>query len=117
MGTDVFHAAILLWAAGIAHWVGGNVDFALMGTILLGLGPGRVDRRRARLRTSRSRCCARCWACVLLGSALGVMTKAGAELPAWAIVGAPLARRGGSPGRSIAAQTRANLEPAWARTS
>ena len=27
VGTDVFHAAILLWAAGIAHWVGGNVDF------------------------------------------------------------------------------------------
>ncbi|MEA2319070.1 MAG: uncharacterized protein QOD44_3259, partial [Solirubrobacteraceae bacterium] len=27
VGTDVFHAAILLWAAGLAHWVGGNVDF------------------------------------------------------------------------------------------
>src|ERR1700753_3977699 len=25
VGTDVFHAAILLWAAGIAHWIGGNV--------------------------------------------------------------------------------------------
>ena len=32
VGTDVFHAAILLWAAGIAHWVGGNVDFVLAGT-------------------------------------------------------------------------------------
>jgi uncharacterized protein len=27
VGTDVFHAAILLWAAGIAHVVGGNVDW------------------------------------------------------------------------------------------
>jgi hypothetical protein len=42
VGTDVFHAAILLWAAGIAHWVGGNVDFLLAGNILLGSVPGVV---------------------------------------------------------------------------
>lgn len=42
VGTDVFHAAILLWAAGIAHWVGGNVDLALAGNILLGSVPGVV---------------------------------------------------------------------------
>ena len=30
VGTDVFHAALLLWAAGLAHLLGGNVDFALM---------------------------------------------------------------------------------------
>jgi uncharacterized protein len=42
VGTDVFHAAILLWAAGIAHWVGGNVDFVLAGNILLGSLPGVV---------------------------------------------------------------------------
>ena len=42
VGTDVFHAAILLWAAGLAHWVGGNVDFALAGNILLGSVPGVV---------------------------------------------------------------------------
>lgn len=42
VGTDVFHAAILLWAAGIAHWVGGNVDFVLAGNILLGSVPGVV---------------------------------------------------------------------------
>lgn len=40
VGTDVFHAAVLLWAAGLAHWVGGNVDFALAGNILLGSVPG-----------------------------------------------------------------------------
>ena len=45
VGTDVFHAAILLWAAGIAHWVGGNVDFVLAGNILIGSIPGRGDRR------------------------------------------------------------------------
>ena len=40
VGTDVYHAAILLWAAGFAHWVGGNVDFGLAGNILLGSIPG-----------------------------------------------------------------------------
>jgi uncharacterized membrane protein YfcA len=42
VGTDVFHAAILLWAAGLAHWVNGNVDFALAGNILLGSVPGVI---------------------------------------------------------------------------
>jgi hypothetical protein len=42
VGTDVFHAAVLLWAAGIAHWIGGNVDFTLAGNILIGSVPGVV---------------------------------------------------------------------------
>ena len=42
VGTDVFHAAVLLWAAGIAHWIGGNVDFILAGNILIGSVPGVV---------------------------------------------------------------------------
>jgi hypothetical protein len=42
VGTDVFHAAILLWAAGLAHWVGGNVDFGLAGNILIGSVPGVI---------------------------------------------------------------------------
>jgi uncharacterized membrane protein YfcA len=42
VGTDVFHAAVLLWAAGIAHWIGGNVDFGLAANILVGSLPGVV---------------------------------------------------------------------------
>src|SRR4249919_3720720 len=42
VGTDVFHAAILLWAAGLAHWVGGNVDFGLAANIMIGSVPGVV---------------------------------------------------------------------------
>src|SRR3954470_16284623 len=42
VGTDVFHAAVLLWAAGLAHWVNGSVDFALAGNILLGSVPGVI---------------------------------------------------------------------------
>ncbi len=40
VGTDVFHAAILLWAASFAHVIGGNVDFGLAGNILVGSIPG-----------------------------------------------------------------------------
>src|SRR4029079_15465140 len=40
VGTDVFHAAVLLWTAGLAHWASGNVDLGLMFTILLGSIPG-----------------------------------------------------------------------------
>jgi uncharacterized protein len=40
VGTDVFHAAILLWAAGAAHLVSGNVDWGLAGNLLLGSIPG-----------------------------------------------------------------------------
>jgi uncharacterized membrane protein YqgA involved in biofilm formation len=42
VGTDVFHAAILLWAAGIAHIIGGNVDFVLAANILIGSIPGVI---------------------------------------------------------------------------
>src|ERR687890_829519 len=40
VSTDVFHAAVLLWAAGIAHVIAGNVDYGLMGNILVGSIPG-----------------------------------------------------------------------------
>ncbi len=42
VGTDIFHAAVLLWAASIAHIIGGNVDFGLAGNILVGSIPGVV---------------------------------------------------------------------------
>jgi uncharacterized protein len=42
VGTDVFHAAVLLWAAGLAHIVGGNVDFSLAANILIGSVPGVI---------------------------------------------------------------------------
>jgi uncharacterized membrane protein YfcA len=89
VGTDVFHAAIVLWAAGIAAFAVGNVDFALMGTILIGSIPGvligeRLSRRvpAAALRPALG--------CVMLGSALGVASKAGADLEAWQIIGPPI---------------------------
>src|SRR6188472_868832 len=40
VGTDIFHAAALLWVAGIGHLVQGNVDLHAMGWLLLGSVPG-----------------------------------------------------------------------------
>ncbi len=90
VGTDVFHAAVLLWTAALAHLASGNVDLLLTANILLGSIPGvwvgaslitRVPA--AGLRPALG--------CVLLGSALGVLSKAGVEVPVAAIVGIPLA--------------------------
>ena len=89
VGTDVFHAAVLLWTAGLAHWAGGNVDFGLMGTILVGSIPGvwigtallsrvPVDGLRPAL------------GIVLLAAALGIASKAGVEVPVVVLVGVPL---------------------------
>ena len=40
VGTDVFHAALLLWIAGVAHLAAGNVDLAAVGSLLVGSIPG-----------------------------------------------------------------------------
>jgi uncharacterized protein len=90
VGTDVFHAAILLWAAAIAHVIAGNVDFALAGTILIGSIPGvwvgsgltvrlPVGVMRATL------------ACVLLAAGLALLQKADIGIPPAIIIGGPIA--------------------------
>jgi uncharacterized membrane protein YfcA len=40
VGTDIFHAAALLWVAGVGHLVAGNVDLHAMSWLLLGSIPG-----------------------------------------------------------------------------
>jgi uncharacterized protein len=89
VGTDVFHAAVLLWTAGLAHWAGGNVDFGLMGTILLGsipgvwIGSGLLGRVPVGgLRPALG--------VVLLAAALGVLSKAGVDVPLAVLVGVPM---------------------------
>ena len=89
VGTDVFHAAILMWAAALAHVSAGNVDFGLAGTILLGSIPGvwlgshwsvRVDP--AVLRATL--------AIVLIGAGLALLIKAGLGIPIEVLVPFPL---------------------------
>jgi uncharacterized membrane protein YfcA len=90
VGTDVFHAALLLWAAAAAHIVAGNVDYALAGTILIGSVPGvwlgshwSVRLPTTTLRTGLG--------VVLIGAGLGLLSKAGAEIPAPLIAAVPIA--------------------------
>lgn len=40
VGTDIFHAAALLWVAGLSHLLHGNVDLGAMAWLLLGSVPG-----------------------------------------------------------------------------
>jgi uncharacterized protein len=90
VGTDVFHAAILLWAASLAHVVAGNVDFGLAGNILVGSVPGvwlgsslTLKVPAAVLRTTLG--------LVLIGSGLGLLSKAGVGVPGVVIAAFPLA--------------------------
>jgi uncharacterized membrane protein YfcA len=90
VGTDVAHAAVLLWVAAAAHLVSGNIDFGLAGTILLGSVPGvwaganlstRLPQEWLRLAL----------ATVMLASGLSLVSKAGVDLPVVVLIGAPLA--------------------------
>jgi uncharacterized protein len=89
VGTDVFHAAILLWAAGLAHIVAGNVDFGLAANILIGSIPGvwlgshwSVRVQPAVLRTTL--------AVVLMGAGIALLIKAGLGIPTWVLIPFPL---------------------------
>jgi uncharacterized membrane protein YfcA len=90
VGTDVFHAAILLWAAGIAHWVGGNVDFVLVGSILIGSIPGVWigSHLTVRMPTTIVRTAL---GVVLMASSFALFSKAGVELPLAVMIGLPSA--------------------------
>ncbi len=89
VGTDVFHAAILLWTAGLAQFASGNVDLALMGTILVGSLPGVWIGTMlvphvpvAGLRHGLG--------LVLAAAALGVLSKAGVAVSPAMIIGVPV---------------------------
>jgi uncharacterized membrane protein YfcA len=40
VGTDIFHAAALLWVAGFGHLIAGNVDIGAVSWLLVGSVPG-----------------------------------------------------------------------------
>ncbi len=90
VGTDVFHAAILLWVAGAAHFVSGNVDLGLAGTILLGSVPGVWLGANLSTRMPESGL-RPTLGIVLIASALGLLNKAGAPVPVALIVAVPVA--------------------------
>ena len=99
VGTDVFHAAILLWAAATAHVVAGNVDYGLAGTILVGSVPGvwLGSHWSARTPVGSLRLVL---GVILIGSAMGLLSKAGTDVPTPVLAGVPLLLLAG-----LAAQT------------
>ena len=89
VGTDVFHAAILLWVAGAAHFFSGNVDMVLAGTILLGSVPGVWIGANLSTRLPENGL-RPTLGVVLIAAALGLLNKAGAPIPVAAILVVPL---------------------------
>jgi len=90
VGTDVFHAAVLLWSAGLAHLLSGNVDLGLMATILVGALPG-VWLGTALLSHVPVAGLRQALSIVLAAAALGVLSKAGVPMSPAALIGIPLA--------------------------
>jgi uncharacterized protein len=76
VGTDVFHAAILLWAAAGAHSLFGNVDLSLAANLLVGSIPGVWigSHASARLPVAALRAVL---ATVLVASGVALSAKAG----------------------------------------
>lgn len=89
VGTSVFYAAILLWAAALAHIVAGDVNYGLVGTILLGSLPGVWigSALSARVPVGALRVAL---GLLLVGAGLALMQKAGAHIPIAVIGSFPL---------------------------
>ena len=90
VGTDVFHAAILLWAAAAAHIVSGNVDFGLAATLLIGSVPGVWLGSHWSVRVPQE-ILRGTLAVVLIGAGMALLAKAGLGIPKVALVPFPLA--------------------------
>jgi uncharacterized membrane protein YfcA len=89
VGTDVVHAAILLWVASLAHLASGNVDLGLMVNILIGSIPGVWIG--ANLSTKLPSDVLRpALAIVLIASGLALLSKAGLDMPVAVLVGVPI---------------------------
>jgi uncharacterized membrane protein YfcA len=90
VGTDVVHAALLLWVAALAHLVAGDIDFGLAGTILIGSIPGVIIGAAVAVRLPE-RGLRPALGIVLLTSGVAMLSKAGVSVPAAALIGLPLA--------------------------
>jgi hypothetical protein len=89
VGTDVFHAAVLLWAASVAHFISGNIDFALAGAIMIGSVPGVWVGSHLAVRMPE-RGLRPALGIVLLAAGMGLITKTGVAIPSYVIIGIPL---------------------------
>ena len=101
VGTDVAHAALLLWFAAAAHALAGNVDYGMAANILIGSVPGvwlgaslatRIPGPSLRVLLG----------VVLLAAGLGLLAKSGLEVPPEMIHGVPAIAGGAIAGLLIA---------------
>jgi uncharacterized membrane protein YfcA len=90
VGTDVFHAAVLLWAAGIAHIFSGNVDFLLAGNIVIGSVPGVILGSNMSVRWPQG-ILRTALGVILIAAGITIMSKANTDLVPYVMVGASLA--------------------------
>ncbi len=90
VGTDVVHAALLLWAASVAHIISGNVDFGLAANILVGSVPGVILGSNLSVKWPQG-ALRYVLGFVLIGAGLTIMNKANTELIPWVVGIAALA--------------------------
>jgi uncharacterized protein len=90
VGTDVVHAAILLWAASAAHIIGGNVDFGLAGNIVVGSVPGVIIGSNLSVKWHQG-ALRYALGVVLIAAGVTIMNKANTDLVPWVVGIAALA--------------------------
>jgi uncharacterized membrane protein YfcA len=89
VGTDVVHAAILLWAASIAHIIGGNVDFGLAANIVVGSVPGVIIGSNLSVKWPQG-ALRYALGVVLIAAGVTIMNKANTDLVPWVVAAAAL---------------------------
>jgi uncharacterized membrane protein YfcA len=106
VGTDVFHAAVLLAAASVAHIIAGNVDFGLVAAILIGSIPGVWigSHLIMRLPTGVLRTAL---GLVMIAASLALFEKAGLELSLAIVIAAGVGCAAFIGARALGARARA----------
>jgi uncharacterized protein len=89
VGTDIFHAAALLWVAGASHLLHGNVDLAAMGSLLVGSIPGVLIGSQLTVRLPE-RALRVALAATLLLSGIKLLDPPGSDALVVAVLGAAL---------------------------
>jgi uncharacterized membrane protein YfcA len=97
VGTDIFHAAALLWVAGFGHLIAGNVDLRTMAWLLTGSIPGILLTSKLTLRIP-DRALRLGLASVLMLSGIKLIDFSGAD---WVIAGGAVAAGLGIAGWSL----------------
>lgn len=90
VGTDVFHAAILLWVAAGAHLAAGDVNLGLAGNILIGSLPGVWIGSSLAVRLPEE-ALRPVLGIVLFAAGLALLNKAGGAFPLFLIFAVPAA--------------------------